>query len=102
MGTTLDALKKSESDRERQSGPGAYEVKVAPPKARFHPWAVAVAVLRGVNMVMVGWLLLHRTSMHTDASPASAAASSSVAAATRNIPPPPASAPTRPPGSMPA
>ena len=35
MSFILDALKKSESDRQRQTGPALFEVKVAPPKARF-------------------------------------------------------------------
>jgi general secretion pathway protein B len=64
MSFILDALKKSESDRQRQTGPALFEVKIAPPKARFPPWAIAIAVLLGVNMVIVGWLLLRR--FHSD------------------------------------
>jgi general secretion pathway protein B len=62
MSFILDALKKSETDRQRQSGPALFEVKVAPPKARFPVWAVAIAALLVVNMVIVGWLLLRRSS----------------------------------------
>jgi general secretion pathway protein B len=60
MSFILDALKKSESDRQRQTGPALFEVKIAPPKARFPLWAVAIAVLLGINVIIVGWLLLRR------------------------------------------
>jgi general secretion pathway protein B len=62
MSFILDALKKSESDRQRQTGPALFEVKVAPPKARFPVWAVAIVALLVVNMIIVGWLLLRRPS----------------------------------------
>jgi general secretion pathway protein B len=65
MSFILDALKKSESDRQRQSGPALFEVKIAPPKARFPAWAIAVAALLVINMAIVGWLLMRR-SPHAD------------------------------------
>src|SRR5579863_10286297 len=67
MSFILDALKKSESDRQRQSGPALYEVKVVPPKSRFPLWAVALSVPLGVNLVIGGWLLLRRSSHADDA-----------------------------------
>jgi general secretion pathway protein B len=57
MSFILDALKKSESDRQRQGAPGLFEVKVAPPRSRLLPWAAAVTVLLVVNLVIVGWML---------------------------------------------
>ncbi len=62
MSFILDALKKSESDRQRQTGPALFEVKVAPPKARFPVWAVAIVALLVINMMIVGWLLLRHSS----------------------------------------
>src|ERR1700760_3019679 len=62
MSFILDALKKSESDRQRQTGPALFEVKVAPPKARFPVWAIAIVALLVVNMVIVAWLLLRHSS----------------------------------------
>jgi general secretion pathway protein B len=62
MSFILDALKKSESDRQRQTGPALFEVKVAPPKSRFPVWAIAIAALLVVNMIIVGWMLLRRAS----------------------------------------
>ena len=58
MSFILDALKKSESDRQRQSGPALFEVKVAPPRGRFAPWAVLLGALLMVNLVIVAWLAL--------------------------------------------
>src|ERR1700733_7721205 len=62
MSIILDGLKKSETDSQRQSGPALFEVKVAPPKARFPIWAVAIAALLVINMIIVGWLLLRRST----------------------------------------
>jgi len=64
MSFILDALKKSESDRQRQSGPALFEVKVAPPRARFPVWAIAIGALLVINMIIVGWMLLRRPA-HT-------------------------------------
>lgn len=62
MSFILDALKKSENDRQRQTGPALFEVKVAPPKTGFPVWAIAIVVLLVINMVIVGWMLFRRSS----------------------------------------
>ena len=58
MSFILDALKKSENERQRQASPALFEVKVAAPRRRLPLWAVALAVLLGVNMLVLGWVLL--------------------------------------------
>ena len=58
MSFILDALKKSESDRQRQSGPALFEVRVAPPRTRLPLWAIAIAVLLVVNLGVVMWMLV--------------------------------------------
>ena len=58
MSFILDALKKSETDRQRQGGPALFEVKVAAPRRALPAWAAAVAVLFVANLAVVGWLLL--------------------------------------------
>ncbi|HTT03563.1 MAG TPA: general secretion pathway protein GspB [Steroidobacteraceae bacterium] len=75
MSFILDALKKSESERQRQSGPALFEVKVAPPKGRSLPWAGLLGVLLAVNLAVVGWLLLRSASRSAGAaaSPVTAA-----------------------------
>jgi len=60
MSFILDALRKSEHDRQRQSGPGLAEVPVAAPKSRTNIWATAAIVLLLVNLIAVGVLLLRR------------------------------------------
>jgi general secretion pathway protein B len=60
MSFILDALKKSESDRQRQSGPALFEVKVTPPKPRFPYWALALAALLVINIVVGAWVFLRR------------------------------------------
>lgn len=61
MSFILDALKKSENDRQRASGPALFEVRVAPPRSRFPIWAIAVGVLLVVNLGVVAWLVLRTT-----------------------------------------
>src|SRR4030088_2868936 len=89
MSFILDALKKSESDRQRQSGPALFEVKVAPPRSRFPVWAIAIVALLVVNMIIVGWMLLRRSSPGEDtpANPPSASTSATTAGAGAAVPP---------------
>jgi general secretion pathway protein B len=112
MSFILDALKKSESDRQRQSGPALYEVKVAAPRSQLPYWAIGLIVLLGINLVIVAWALLRRPS-HEPETPAVAAANAPAAApaqysppaATAYTPPPqqaPAQAPPQAPASAPA
>jgi general secretion pathway protein B len=121
MSFILDALKKSESDRQRQSGPALFEVKVAPPHTGLPLWAVAVAALLVVNLAIVMWMLWrHPAARTTEASmadtstaapapqpapplPASAATEGPQAAAATPVPaPPPVSPATSPPAAAPA
>ena len=55
MSFILDALKKSESDRQRQSAPALFEVKVAAPRRRFPLWVIAVAALLAINIAFLTW-----------------------------------------------
>jgi general secretion pathway protein B len=68
MSFILDALKKSESDRQRQSGPALFEVKVAPRRTRLPLWALALALLLAVNLVILAWMLLRHPAARADAS----------------------------------
>jgi general secretion pathway protein B len=85
MSFILDALKKSETDRQRQASPALFEVKVATPRRSFPLWAVGLAVLLGVNMLVLAWVLLR---------PA-APAPEPVAANVTSAPPAPAPAPVQ-------
>jgi general secretion pathway protein B len=74
MSFILDALKKSESDRQRQSGPALFEVKLAPPGTGLPSWAIAVGALLLVNLGVVMWMLLRHSTVRPEATPAAAAA----------------------------
>ena len=86
MSFILDALKKSETDRQRQSGPALFEVKVAPPRTRLPLWALAIAALLVVNIGIVAWIVL-RHPEHAAAGPDPA--SPPVTATTPPVAPPP-------------
>jgi general secretion pathway protein B len=93
MSFILDALKKSESDRQRQSGPALFEVKVAPPRSGLPAWALAIAALLLVNLGVVGWVLLRHPSAHATTVAAAPAPAPQPLSAT---PPPPAPPPAPP------
>jgi hypothetical protein len=78
MSFILDALKKSERERQRAAGPGMFAGKVLPPRARVPVWAIALGALLGVNLVFWVWWLM-RTDVPTPKDePPTAAASSNV------------------------
>lgn len=91
MSFILDALKKSESDRQRQSGPSLFEVKVAPPRRTLPIWAVAIAVLLGINVIVISWMLLRRPAA---SQPPPAAVHDAPTVRTTAAPPAPQSAAT--------
>lgn len=80
MSFILDALKKSENDRQRQSTPALFEVKVAAPRRAFPLWALGLAVLLGVNMLVLVWVLL-RAPGAADAGAASGSTAANAAVA---------------------
>ena len=82
MSFILDALKKSEAERQRQAGPALLEMRIVRPARRLPPWAIVVGVALIGCVGVLAWVALRRT-----AAPASVAAAA----------PPTAAAPT--PGS---
>jgi len=99
MSFILDALKKSESDRQRQHGPALFEVRVAPPRTRLPPWAIAIALLLAVNLGVVMWMLL-RHQVHARA-PAATIATMPDAPGAAGGPQPLAAASSAPPAASP-
>jgi len=70
MSFILDALKKSEIERQRQAMPGLIEAGTAPPRPRIAVWAIALgAALLGINLAVLLVVLLR------SGNPASPAAS---------------------------
>lgn len=57
MSFILDALKKSEGERQRQTGPTMFEVKHAPRRLGLPAWAFVVAGLLALNLLGLVWVL---------------------------------------------
>lgn len=53
MSLILDALKKAEAERARQSGPTLLELRVTPPRRRWPAWTVMIGILLVANIVVV-------------------------------------------------
>jgi general secretion pathway protein B len=58
MSFILDALKKSEIERQRQTVPGLMDPGAATPRARFPLWAVGLGTLLGINLVVLCLFLM--------------------------------------------
>jgi general secretion pathway protein B len=98
MSFILDALRKSEHERQRQSGPALVEAAAAAPKARTNRWATAAVVLLVVNLLAVGVLLLVRSDKERSRAESASTAPTPSAATPQPSPPaapPVAAAPPR-------
>lgn len=60
MSFILDALKKSEIERQRQATPGLMDPGMARPRARLPLWAIVlIALLLAVNLIVLLFVLMH-------------------------------------------
>jgi general secretion pathway protein B len=71
MSFILDALKKSESERQRQQGPGLMDSGMASRRRRLPAWAIIICVLLGINVLILAVMLLRQ---QTPAAPPAARA----------------------------
>jgi general secretion pathway protein B len=92
MSFILDALRKSEHERQRQSGPALAEVAVATRQPRSNVWAPVAIALLLVNLVVVGVLMI-RKSMRDPATSPPAGAIADDAPAPASVGPAPAAQP---------
>ena len=71
MSFILDALKKSELERQRQSVPGLVDSGVARPRPRLPAWAIALGLLLAVNLLVLIFVLTRSflSSQHAQAAP---------------------------------
>jgi general secretion pathway protein B len=97
MSFILDALRKSEHERQRQAGPSVAELPIARPASRSRIILLVVGVLLIVNLGVLLYYLL-RTPAPEVVKPGSAAPARAAAVASPQPPPvrPPAVAETRP------
>jgi general secretion pathway protein B len=68
MSFILDALKKSEIERQRQSAPGLIDNGIAQRRNRLPVWAVALGVLLGVNLIVLAFTFTRKSTPVTHAS----------------------------------
>jgi general secretion pathway protein B len=76
MSFILDALKKSEIERQRQSVPGLMDSRVAQRRSRLPVWAIALGVLLGINLIVLTFTLVRKGA---PAAPAARTANSVIA-----------------------
>jgi general secretion pathway protein B len=60
MSFILDALRKSEHERQRQAGPGFAELRPAMVRSRLPVWAIALAALLAINLVVLAVIMLRK------------------------------------------
>ncbi len=79
MSFILDALKKSELERQRQSIPGLMDSGTPGVRARFPRWAIALVVLLGINLIALLVVLMRSgappaSDLHATTAPAARSA----------------------------
>jgi general secretion pathway protein B len=93
MSFILDALKKSETERQRQAVPGLMEARLTGRRNRLPIWAVALGILLAANVVVLAVMLIRSNSARTVAT-----ADTAATAAPANTAAIPVSAPHSPAG----
>jgi general secretion pathway protein B len=79
MSFILDALKKSEIERQRQSVPGLMDTRMVQRRKRLPVWAVALAVLLGMNLLLLSYFLTRESAPAAHATKVADAASAPAA-----------------------
>ena len=72
MSFILEALRKSEQERQRQAGPGFAELRPVMARPRFPVWAVALGALLAINLVVLLVVMLRREESPPPTQPATA------------------------------
>src|SRR5277367_4691695 len=62
MSFILDALKKSEIERQRQSVPGLMDARSGARRGRLPLWAAALGLLLGINLVVLALVLWNKSA----------------------------------------
>ena len=71
MSFILDALKKSEIERQRQSVPGLMDTRVAERRKRLPVWAIALGALLAINLLVLTLALTRKSAPAPSPAPAS-------------------------------
>jgi general secretion pathway protein B len=83
MSFILDALKKSEIERQRQSVPGLMDARSNPRRSRLPVWAIALGALLAVNLLVLTFVLMRRNAPASLSASAPGAASAALPSASR-------------------
>ena len=96
MSFILDALKKSEIERQRQSVPGLMDARPGARRRRLPLWAAALGLLLGINLVVLAFVLWNKSAPSAPASRAqdsgarpAPAGNAPAEQGAPNLPPPP-------------
>jgi general secretion pathway protein B len=79
MSFILEALRKSEQERQRQAGPGFAELRPAMARPGFPIWAVALGALLAINLVVLVVVMMRREDTRIPVSMPTAATNSAPA-----------------------
>ncbi len=103
MSYILDALKKSEAERERSRGPTFIDLQLAGPKRRLPWWVLALMLILLINAAVLMVVLLRPKAALSPplVSDVTAPSASSVADTANALPPPTLPSPTLPPSTLP-
>ncbi len=89
MSFILDALRKSETERQRQAGTGLVDAGHRPPARRRSLWLPLLVVVLVANLVLVAWLWWREPAAPASAATASPAPITPAAVPTAGATPPP-------------
>ena len=93
MSFILDALKKSELERQRQNVPGLVDSGVARPRPRLPAWAIALGLLLAVNLLVLLFVVTRNFLASSHSEPPRSAAARAGVAESQGVLPPAADAP---------
>jgi general secretion pathway protein B len=96
MSFILDALKKAESERNRNLAPVLMDARIAPPRRGLPAWAWALGAVLAVNLGVLAWLLLGNPAPARGAAGPAVDAAPAAALALPVAQTPPAAAPPLP------
>lgn len=105
MSFILDALKKSEAERNRKTGPVLMDMRIARPRRQLPVWVWVIAVVLLANLALLGYVLFHGTRRPESIAAADQPRVAAATAATAAAPAPavdPATTPALPPPALPA
>jgi general secretion pathway protein B len=68
MSFILDALKKSELERQRQTVPGLMDTRLGARRRTLPRWAIALGVLLAINLLVLTYVLMRRSTVAPQAS----------------------------------